>query len=600
MRAWTHHRTNQLLAAAASIVLLCALPVVVPAQSSGALTADTILYDGKLWTVDPARPEADAIAIAGDTILRVGSNAEILSLRGPGTRVLDLHGARVLPGFNDAHTHFENATQWFYEARLIDVRSEDLLKARIAEAAQRVPAGMWITAYDAGGMAAWSALKDTGVSLQPLQPTLSDLDAAAGDHPLLIRRYDGVAFLNSMAMAIVRLNDRVADPKGGRYGRDPLTHQLNGALYGKAVDQVSNILPPATMASRLIAARGVLHTLSSVGITSIHDIARLDAISQLQTYNADIERSYTDVNIFRNLEQQGQLTVRVYAYQPLRSSAQLAGFGIRPGTGDRLLRFGILKEFVDGGWMLAPYANRPDYSGDVTFRFTSDEDERRMIREADRAGWDIGIHTIGDRALSTVLDWYSDMEKANGERPDRRDRIVHMWYANPDLIRRAGQMHLIADITPFQLLSDTRSVDKLAGPERAKWAFAWRSMIDAGMKLDIVSDMPGLYNRTEVSPVNPLENMYYAITRKTAPGQPGWHPEQCITLKEAIEAYTINPAYASHEEKVKGSLEAGKLADLVVLSNDILSAPPEQLLTTRVLLTMLGGSVVYRDPISEW
>ena len=600
MPAWTHPHIGRLLTAVPLFALLCTLPLPLPAQSSGAPMADTILYDGKLWTVDPARPEADAIAIAGDTILCVGSDAEVLRLRGPSTRAFDLHGARVLPGFNDAHTHFENATEWFYEARLIDVRSEDQLKARIQEAAERVPAGMWITAYDAGGMAAWSALRDTGAPFEPLLPSLSDLDAASGDRPLLIRRYDGVIFLNSRAMAIARLNDHVADPKGGRYGRDPVTHQLNGALYGKAADLVSNVLPPATMASKLIAARGVLHSLNSVGITSIHDIARLDAISQLQTYNTDIERSYTDVNIFRNLEQQGQLTVRVYAYQPLRSSALLAGFGIRPGTGDRLLRFGILKEFVDGGWMLAPYANRPDYSGDVTFRFTGDEDERRMIREADRAGWDIGIHTIGDRALSTVLDWYSDAENANGERSDRRDRIIHMWYANPELIRRAGQMHLIADITPIQLLGDTGGVDKLAGPERAKWAFAWRSMIGAGMKLNIVSDMPGLYNRTEVSPANPLENMYYVITRKAAPNQPAWHPEQCLTLREAIEAYTINPAYASHEEKVKGSLEAGKLADLVVLSNDILTAPPEQLLATRVVLTMLGGSVVYRSAASGW
>lgn len=597
----TYHLINRLLPAArAAVALLCMSHAITSAQSP-VKPADTILYNGKIWTVDPSQPEAEAIAISGDTIVSAGSNAEVLRQRGPQTRVLDLHGARVLPGFNDAHTHFENATQWFYEARLIDIQNEDQMKLRIAEAARRVPAAMWITSYDAGGLAAWSSDKRS-TTFQRLQPHLAAMDAAAGDHPLMIRRYDGVVFINKNAMAIARLNDNVADPLGGRYGRDPVTHQLDGALYGKAAEQLINLLPPATMASKLIGARGVLQNLNSVGITSIHDIARLDAISQLQTYNADIERSYTDVDIFRNLERQGQLTVRVYAFQPLRSSSLLPEFGIRPGTGDRLLHFGIVKEFIDGSWMLAPYANRPDYSGDVTFRFTSDQDERRMIREADRAGWDVGIHTIGDRALATVLDWYSDMEKANGPRPGRRDRILHMWYANPDLIRKAGQMHLIADITPFQLLGDTNHVDKLAGPERAKWAFAWRSMIDAGMKLDIVSDMPGLYNRTEVSPINPLENMYSAISRKDAKGEPagGWHPEQCITLKEAIEAYTINPAYASHEEEVKGSLQAGKLADLVVLSNDILAGPPEQLLTTHVLLTMLGGSVTYRAPDSPW
>jgi predicted amidohydrolase YtcJ len=570
--------------------------------AQSAAKADAILYNGKIWTVDPAQPDAQAIAVAGDTILRVGSDTEVLALRGPRTRVFDLRGARVLPGFNDAHTHFENATQWFYEARLIDVRTEDEVKARIAQAAERIPAGMWITAYDAEALAAWSASKDSASSFHPLEPKLQDLDAASGNHPLLIRRYDGIVFINSKAIAIARLGDHAPDPLGGRYGRDPVTDHLTGALYGKAAEQLIDILPPATMASKLIAARGVLQKLNAVGITSIHDIARLDAISQLQTYNTDIERSYTDVNIFRDLERQGQLTVRVYAYQPLRSFSQLAAFGIQPGSGDRMLRFGILKEFVDGSWMLEPYANRPDYSGGVTFRFTSDEDERRMIREADRSGWDIGIHTIGDRALSTVLDWYCDAEKANDARPSRRDRIIHMWYANPDLIRKAGQMHLIADITPYQLLADTNKIDKLAGPERAKWAFAWRSMIDAGMRLNLVSDMPGLYNRTEVNPINPLENMYYAITRKNTNGEPagGWHPEQSITLKEAIAAYTMNPAYASHEEDVKGSLKAGKLADLVVLSKDILSVPPEELLSTHVLLTLLGGKVVYNAPGSGW
>lgn len=570
------------------------------ARAQAPAFADTILFDGKLWTVDSALPEAQAIAIAGDTILRVGTDSEVLSLRGPHTRVLDLHGARVLPGFNDAHTHFENATQWFYEARLVDVRTEEELKARVVEAAARVPTGMWITAYDANGMPAWSAPRT--VAFQPLVPSLRDLDAAAGEHPLMIRRYNGVIFLNRRAMAIARLTDLASDPPGGHYDRDPVTHHLTGALHGKAADQLTNILPPATMATKLIAARGVLHDLNSVGITSIHDIARSDAISQLQTYNADIERSYTDVDIFRSLERQGQLTVRVYAFQPLRSSSQLPAFGIHPGSGDNLVRFGILKEFLDGSWMLQPYANRPDYSGDVTFRFTGDADERRMIREADHAGWDIGIHTLGDRALATVLDWYTDAEKANGARPGRRDRIIHMWYANPDLIRRAGEMQLIADVTPNQLLADPGKIDKVAGPDRAKWAFAWRSMIDAGMKLDLVSDMPDLYNRTEVSPINPLENIYSAITRKDIHGQPagGWHPEQCITLKEAIEAYTINPAYASHEEEIKGSLRAGKLADLVVFSHDILAGPAEQLLSTHVVLTMLGGSIIYRAPDSSW
>jgi predicted amidohydrolase YtcJ len=557
--------------------------------------ADTILTNARVWTVDDAKPEAEAIAISGTKILFVGSSKEALPYQGPSTKVLDVHGARVLPGFNDAHTHFENATQWFFEARLIDVNSEIEMVERVREAAKRVPAGMWITAIDMSGKAAWAAQKKNDASFKPLEPVLADVDAAAGDHPVLLKRYDGAAFINTRGMELIHLNPEMPDPTGGRYGRDA-AGKLNGMQYGKAAQITSAIVPAPTMAVKLIAARRVASQMNAFGITSIHDIARLDAISQLQTYTVDIERSYSDVDIFRNLEKQGELTVRVYAYQPLRSWSQLAQFGVTPGSGDEFIRFGILKDFVDGGWMQEAYANRPNYQGGVTFRFTTDAEERYWIDSADKAGFDLGFHTIGDKALSTVLDWYSEAVRVNGPRADRRDRIIHMWYAKSDEIRQAGAMHLIADVTPSQLLEDPDAVMRQFRPERAKTAYAWRSMIDAGMRVDLVSDMPGLYSRMEASPYNPLENMYYAITRQNADGLPagGWHPEQCMTLKEAVAAYTINPAFASHEEKIKGSITAGKLADLVVLSEDIFAVKPAELLKTKVTMTMLGGKVVYQ------
>ena len=557
--------------------------------------AHTILTNAHVWTVDEAKPEAEAIAIGGTKILFVGSSKEALAYRGPSTKVLDLHGARVLPGFNDAHTHFESATRWFFEARLIDVNTESEMVERVHEAAKRVPAGMWIMAIDMSGKAAWAAQKKNDASFRPLEPVLAEVDAAAGDHPVLLKRYDGAAFINTRGMELIHLNPEVPDPTGGSYGRDP-AGKLNGMQYGKAAQVTSAIVPEPTMAVKLIAARGVEAQMNAFGITSIHDIARLDPISQLQTYTVDIERSYSDVDIFRNLEKRGELTVRVYAYQPLRSWSQLARFGVTPGSGDEFVRFGILKDFVDGGWMQEPYANRPNYQGGVTFRFTTDTEERNWIDSADKAGFDLGFHTIGDKALSTVLDWYSEAVRVNGPRADRRDRIIHMWYAKPEEIRQAGAMRLIADVTPSQLLEDPDAVTRQFGPERAKTAYAWRSMIDAGMRVDLVSDMPGLYNRMEASPYNPLENMYYAITRQDAEGLPagGWHPEQCMTLKEAVAAYTINPAFASHEENIKGSITPGKLADLVVLSEDIFAVKPVELLRTKVTMTMLGGKVVFQ------
>jgi predicted amidohydrolase YtcJ len=565
------------------------IALLLAAAALSAQAPDLILHNGKVWTVDRARPSAEAIAIAGARILQVGSNAEIDALRESNTRLIDLHGRLVLPGFNDAHTHFENAVQWFFEVRLIDVNSRAELLNRLKEAASRVPAGMWITATDWGALAAWKH--------DPHAPPtigLTEVDTITPRHPVLLRRYDRAFFANSEAMRLARIRETTPDPKGGRYGRDPVTGKLNGMLFGSAGEQVELMLPPSTAAKKRIGALGVIAELNRAGITSIHDIARLDALSQEQTPSIFVERSYSDINIFRGLEQRGELHVRVYAFMPLQSWAGLARFGILPHSGDDLLRFGILKDFTDGSLMLEPYFNNPANSGNWTFRFPGEQVMAQNIIAADRAGFDIGIHVTGDKALRATLDWYDAAVTRNGPR-ERRDRLIHVWYAQQEDLQRAGRMHLIADITPDQLINDISGVEALAGPERAKTAFAWRTMIDAGVRLDLVSDLPGLFNKQQVATIEPLKNIYMAVTRRRLDGTPagGWHAEQCITVNQAIEAYTINPAFASHEENLKGSITAGKLADLVVLSTDILHAPPESLLSATVDYTILGGEIVF-------
>jgi predicted amidohydrolase YtcJ len=331
--------------------------------------------------------------------------------------------------------------------------------------------------------------------------------------------------------------------------------------------------------------------LNRFGITSIHDIARLDDISEKQNFPTYTESSYSDVQIFRDLRKVNQLTVRVYAFMPLQTWRELKDFGISPSSGDDMIRYGILKDFTDGTLMFEPYASDPNFSGDWTFRFPGEEVMARNIREADRAGFDIGLHIIGDKALHYALDWYEAAMKSNGPR-DRRLRLLHVWFARGDDLKRAGQLGLIADVTPIHLLDDPTQIEKVAGPERAKTAFAWRTMVDDGIRLDIVSDLPGSFNDLQVSPFNPLDNIYYAITRNYRSGKP-WHPEQCMTLQEAIVAYTANPAFASREEKLKGTITPGKLADLVVLSKDILTIPLDELRSTEVLYTILGGKFVY-------
>ena len=592
-------RVCSLAAAAAALVLA-------HADALAAASADLVLYDGKVWTLEAKQSVAQAVAVAGDKIVKVGSDADVLALRGPNTRAIDLKGRLVLPGFNDAHTHFENATDWYFQVRLIDVNSPELLLQRLGEVAARVPAGIWITGGDWSDFAAGANAKDGAFTT--FEPDLAAVDALTPNHPVLLRRYDRAWFANSRALSLARITAKTPDPRNGRYGRDAKTGALNGMLYGSAGEAMEKIMPPATREQKLIGARGVEAQLNAVGITSIADIARDEDISQKQIYPTYVERSYSDRMIFEELKKRGQLSVRVYAFLPLDTWGELAAVGIRPGSGDALVRYGALKAFGDAGLMFEPLKDTMGLPGDWAYRFMGEEKIAAAIAAADRAGYDVGVHIIGDKGIHELVGWYADAAKANGEprKPrDRRHRLIHVWYPAPADLRRAGELHLIADITPDHMMRNPDKLEALLGPERAKSAFAWRTMIDDGLRLNIVSDLPGPFNKASLATYDPLRNMYMAVTRREAPhagakaeGRTAavFHPEQAITIAEAIAAYTINPAYSSHEEAIKGSVAAGKLADLVVLSDDILAGPPEKLLDTRVDYTIFGGKVVYAKP----
>jgi predicted amidohydrolase YtcJ len=556
--------------------------------------ADLILYNGKIWTVDPKYPVANAVAVSGSRIIKVGSDRDVLALKHATTRLIDLQGQLVLPGFNDAHTHFENAAEWFFQVRLMDIHDQSSMSERLRQAVERVPQGMWITGGDWDAFAAWDAERSGDSNFVPFAPSLRAVNAITADRPILLRRYDHIYFANTSAFRVARITKETPDPRGGHYGRDPATGELNGMLFGTAGEQMQAILPPLSEAQKLVGARAVLQQLNQAGVTSIQDIARVDEISQGHIFPSNVERSYSDLRIFLDLKARNELTVRVYPILPLTVWSELSKHGIEPGSGDEMIHYGALKDFADGALMFEPYANHPNYSGNWAFRFVGEDAIQQNIASADKAGFDVAVHVIGDKALHELLNWYESAIDRNGIR-DRRFRIIHVEYATAADLERAGKMRLIADITPYHLVSDIPGTERLVGPERAKNAFAWRTMIDAGIRLDIVSDLPGLYNKMDIAPFDPLRNMYYAITRRdiSATSAIPWHPEQQLTIQEAIEAYTKNPAYASHEEAVKGTIARGKLADLVVLSKDILSGSPEQLLSTKVVYTILGGKVIY-------
>lgn len=559
--------------------------------SEGAATL--VLRNADVWTLDAAKPSARAVAIRADRIVKVGTETEVLALAAGTTEVLDLRGAFVLPGFIDAHTHFGNAIQAFFEVRVVDVNEEPLLLERLRAAARNVPAQMWITGHGWASFAAAKTARDAA-AFQPMIPDLARVDAVTPNHPLLLRRYDGAYFANSRALQLARIDKHTPDPANGRYVKDPQSGELSGLLLGTAGERLAEIMPPPSRARDLIAAQTVLRELAGYGITSIHDIARIDAISQTKVYRTHLERSTTDLSLFTDLRARNELTVRVQALLTLGNWRDYAGYGIRPGGGDDFIRYGPLKGFVDSYAMSAPFLDTPQFAGGFTFRVTDEQALRADIIGADAAGFDSGLHVTGDLAQRLLLDWWEDAIRLNPER-ERRFRLIHTWYPARAEVARAGRIGALADLQPYHLVRELDSMERRLGPERAAFAFPWRSLQEQGVRISLSSDWPGSYDRANIAPLNPLENMYYAVTRQRLDGTPagGFHPEQALTIDEAIRGYTMNPAYGAREENIKGSITAGKLADLVVLDRNIRTIEPRELPRVAVQYTILGGRVIY-------
>ena len=579
------------------ILAWCSAAVLALAAGAAfAQPADLILHNAKVYTVEARQPFAQAIAVRGGRIVKVGGNAEVLALKGPATKAMDLGGKLVLPGFNDAHTHFENAVEWYFQVRLIDVNTQEEMVKRLAEVAKRVPKGVWITGGDWGTFEAWRSEKKEPGGFRTFTPSLAAIDAVSPDHPVLFRSYDRRWFANSKMLQAARIGKTNPNPRGGAYEKDPVTGELTGVLSGTAGEIMNALVPPVSMAQKVIGARGIQQELNRVGITSIGDIARIDEISQANIVPIHVERSYSDMKIFEELKARGELSVRVHAMLPVAPLEQTLARGIRMGSGDDWIRYGALKAFADSGVMFKPFAAE-GLPNDWSFRFVGEAEMARRIAAADKAGFDVGVHIIGDKASHLLIDWYEAAARANPPR-ERRNRLIHYWHTTPEDIERAARLGLVADVTPAHLLRSMGAMDRGLDAERAKSAFAFRTMMDKGVIVNLVSDLPGSFNKATLSPYNPLENMYYAMTRMGLDGKPagGWHPEQDLTIEQAILAYTLNPARAEHQEKSKGSIAEGKLADLVVLSRDILLATPQELLTTEVLYTILGGKVVYQKP----
>jgi len=533
-----------------------------------------VALHGKVWTENPQQPEAEAFAVAGHRILAVGTDAEIEKLAGPHTRVIDLHGRRVVPGFNDAHVHFFWGGQSLASVQLRDVTSRQQFQQRIADYAKTRPAGEWIVDGN------WDEEKWTPAEL----PTHDWIDSVTPNNPVWVNRSDGHMMLaNALAMKLAGITKDTHDVPGGVIVRDK-DGSPTGIFKDAAKDLVERVIPPpsdAQVDAALLAAQK--YALDN-GVTSVQDMGFTG--SKAADMQALVVRGY------QRLMAEGKWKVRVSARFPLDHYRRLADLGLMTNFGNDTLVVGSVKAFADGSlgsgsaWFFQPYDDAPGNSGLPTDDLAHTDQFFANLQGADRAGLHIATHAIGDRANKTILDLYERLEKEDGP-ADRRLRIEHAQHLRPEDIPRFAQLHVIASVQPYHCIDDGRWAEKRIGHKRAETTYAFRSLLDAGAILAFGSDW-------FVAPIDPLAGIYAATTRRTLDGKhpDGWIPEQKISVRQAVHAYTIGSAYAESQDDIKGSIAPGKLADFDVLSQDIFHIDPVEIENVKVVLTAVGGEIV--------
>jgi predicted amidohydrolase YtcJ len=558
----------------AALLALCAFF----APALNAQQPDLVVVGTRAWTGDAARPWAEAVAVSGERIAAVGTRAEMLALRGAGTRVVDLSGHFIVPGFIDNHTHFGSAGALLLGVNLLDVADDAGLIARVREARDRLPDGSWMLGGDWGAYEAWGA-GSTGreLSAQPqtqFRPHRSLVDSLTAAHPMLLNRWDRSAYLvNARAIEIAGIDcswDGVECERGVPTGR----------LSPAAATRVRAAIPAKPFEQRLAEARIALAHLAELGVTTIHDNTPPEQLS-----------------VFQALHDAGELTVRVYARPTLDRWEHLAALGIRHGFGNDWLKIGGLKGFVDGimgnssAYFYEPYLTTGE-RGSWRDMMSPPGNMERILEGADAAGHWPQVHAIGDQAIDTLLTMFERVWERNGPR-DRRWRVIHTQVIrDASVAARMARMGVIAEVQPYHAIDDMRWMEERIG-ERARWAYAFRTLDDAGVVLSFGSDWPG--TNASWYTADPMKGIYAAVTRKTLDGAPegGWFPQERVDVETALRAYTVNNAWAAGEEALKGALAAGKLADFVVLDRDPFQVAPDELKDVSVLLTVVGGRIVH-------
>ena len=566
---------------------LALLVATAPAAAQADREPDLILHGARIWT-GAGGATAEAVAVAGERIVAVGSDDEILALRGAGTHVIDLAGQFVAPGFIDNHTHFNRAGELLVGVNLLDVADEAGLALRVREADGRLPSGAWMLGGDWGAYEAW-ARGSTGEGGQaqtaaPFVPHRDMIDSITASRPVLLSRWDRTSYL---------ANGAALEAAGLRCGDDGVTCEdgrPTGLLTPEAAGRVRAVVPPKSMTQRLAESRAALARLAENGVTGIHDITTPEQL-----------------DVYQRLLEEGELSVRVYARPTLDKWDELQAVGIHHGFGNDWLRIGGLKGFVDGimgnssARFYEPYLTSGEL-GSWRTMMTEGPGMQELLVGADTAGHWPQVHAIGDRAIDTLLTMFERAFERNGDRGgvpgpngrERRWRVIHTQVIRgPEVAERMARLGLIAEVQPYHAIDDMRWMAERIG-ERSRWAYAFRTLDEAGVRLSFGSDWPG--TNAAWYPARPLLGIYAAVTRQTLAGEPagGWVPEERVDVETALRAYTVNNAYAEGQEDAKGTIEPGKLADLTVVDRDPFSVSPAELKDLRIVMTIVGGRVVYR------
>jgi predicted amidohydrolase YtcJ len=530
-------------------------------QPPPASQADLVLRGGSIWP-GLGRPRAQALAARAGRVIALGRDPDVHDLIGPHTRVVDLRGRFVVPGFNDAHVHFLEGGHGLLSVNLRGASDESDLARRLEEHARTLPAGAWIRQGN------WDHQRWGG-----RLPSRASIDAATPDHPVFVNRLDGhLALCNSRALSLAGIDRHTADPLGGRIERDS-AGEPTGIVMDNAMDIVRRAIPEPSRELNRRAARAALTEAARLGVTTIQDDSAIDA---LPTY--------------LELRDRGELTARLSVWRPIRALPALLASGMRPGLGDDWVRLGPLKILSDGSLgagtaaMHQPYLDEPGNRGLLLYELAELEG---LIRRADAAGFALAVHAIGDRANQVVLDAFEKALSANGG-GSRPFRIEHAQIVTRADLARYRALGVIASVQPSHAIDDLRFAEAKLGPARCRDAYNLGSFLEAGVDVAIGTDW-------YVEPLDPRLGLYASVTRERPEGGPegGWLPHEKITLEQALDLYTRGSARAERTERDKGTLLPGRLADCVVFAADLFAVPPRELLSVPVDQTIVGGRVVY-------